>query len=147
MADRMTDASVQPDDAAVAEWLGSEFARWKQIVEFIDTEYPCVFAPEWLYGGKKHGWSLRYKKSKSFCTLIPERDRLVVLIVFGAEERAKAEGILGELESHARSDYEAATTYHDGKWLTLAIDGDDVMRDAERLLRVKRRPKQLTTKD
>jgi ribosomal protein S18 acetylase RimI-like enzyme len=28
---------------------------------------------------------LRFKKSKSFCTLIPERNRLVVQIVFGGE--------------------------------------------------------------
>ena len=56
-----------PDDAEVAEWLGHEgYKYWKDLTLFIEYAYPDVFAPEWLFGGMKHGWSLRYKKSKSF---------------------------------------------------------------------------------
>ena len=59
--------------------------------------YPGVFTPDWIFGGKKYGWGLRFKKSKSFCTLLPERNRLLVQIVFGGEEREKAEKVLPEL--------------------------------------------------
>ena len=31
--------------------------------------------------------ALRFKKSKSFCSLIPEKNNLKILIVFGTEER------------------------------------------------------------
>ncbi|MEN6581347.1 MAG: DUF3788 domain-containing protein [Armatimonadota bacterium] len=137
----MVDSSVQPDNSTLAVWLGEDgVGRWAGVVEFIEAEYPGVFVPDWIFGGKKHGWSLRYKKSKSFCTLIPERGRLLLQIVFGAEEREKVEGILPELVSHARTDYEAAITYHDGKWLALVVDSDAVMDDVKRLLAVKRKP-------
>lgn len=142
MAERMVNRDTQPDESSLADFLGKKsHDYWTRIVGFIDSTYPGIFSPEWLYGGK-HGWSLRYKKSKSFCTLIPERERLLVQIVFGKEERTKAEAILPELVSHAREDYISATTYHDGKWLALLVDSDDVLEDIKRLLTVKRKPKQ-----
>jgi hypothetical protein len=36
--------------------------------DWIKVAYPGVFTPDWVHGGQKHGWSLRYKKSKAFCT-------------------------------------------------------------------------------
>jgi hypothetical protein len=60
--------------------------------------------------------------------------------VFGAAERAKAESVLQDLTPRVRQDYLDARTYHDGKWLFLHVDSDDVLRDIERLLAVKRRP-------
>ena len=47
------------------------FEHWARLRDWIDTSYPDVFVPEWLYGGKKRGWSLRYKKTKAFCALLP----------------------------------------------------------------------------
>jgi len=139
--ERLVDSSGPPAPGTVAGFIGAENARrWAKLLGFIDEAYPGVFAGEWLYGGRKHGWSLRFKKSRSFCTLVPERGRMNVLIVFGAVEREKAEAVLPGLASHVRDDYVAATTYHDGKWVLIDVDGDDVLDDIERLLRVKRRP-------
>jgi hypothetical protein len=61
--------------------------------------------------------------------------------VFGGEEREKVEAVLSELVSHARADYTAATTYHDGKWLGLVVDSDEVLADVKRLLAIKRKLK------
>lgn len=142
IGERMLDGSTPPDAESLASWLGElNYRRWVRIVEFIGANYPCVFEPDWVFGGKKHGWGLRYRKSRSFCTLIPEYNRLMIQIVFGGEERAKVEPVLPELVSHARTDYENATTYHDGKWLGLIVDGDDVITDIECLLTIKRKPK------
>ncbi len=139
---RMLEAGTVPSDSAVARWMGKAAYRyWKQITQLIEQTYPDVFAPEWLYGGKKHGWSLRYKKSRSFCTLIPEKDRCAVLIVFGREERAKVKTIKNDLSRATHKEYDQATTYHDGKWLLLGVDADEVVRDVMLLLAVKRKPK------
>lgn len=139
---RLVDGSEEPTSDTVAELIGPEnAARWTTLRNFIDANYPGVFAGEWLYGGKKHGWTLRFKKSKSFCTLIPEKDSMKVLVVFGAADREKAEDVLPALVSHARDDYVRATTYHDGKWVLIDIDSDEALRDVEKLLEVKRRPR------
>jgi hypothetical protein len=137
----MADGSREPDAKSLRVWLGAtHYRRWGDLCTFIADSYPGVFNPEWLFGGAKHGWALRFKKSKSFCTLIPERHRLVVVIVFGAQERAKAAEILGELSIPVRAAYHNATTYHDGKWLALVADRDGVLNDIRKLLAVKRKP-------
>ncbi|HOZ47078.1 MAG TPA: DUF3788 domain-containing protein [Candidatus Hydrogenedentes bacterium] len=139
---RMTQSDHQPTDAEAGIWLGREARKyWTQVRRLIEETYPSVFVPEWLFGGKKHGWSLRYKKSKSFCTLIPEKDRFALLIVFGAEERAKVETIRNSLSQYTQEEYDKATTYHDGKWLLLDVDSDRVVADVMQLLAVKRRSK------
>jgi hypothetical protein len=139
---RMTQRDNPPNDSEVREWIGKEAHKyWKYITHQIDQIYPKIFSPEWLFGGRKHGWSLRYKKGKSFCTLIPEKNRFALLIVFGAEERAKVEAMRDSLTQPTQKNYDEATTYHDGKWLLLAIDTDEAAEDVMRLLAVKRRPK------
>ncbi len=142
--ERMLDGSVPPDAGSVARWLGaSGYRHWTRLLEFIQVNYPGVFTPDWIFGGKKYGWGLRFKKSKSFCTLIPERNRLVVQIVFGGEERDKAEKLLPELNPGVRQRYAEATTYHDGKWLALVADRKEILADIEKLLTVKRKPKRM----
>jgi len=143
--ERLTDKNTRPTDIVLAEWLGQKaFGYWSRISDFINQYYPGIFEPDWLFGGKKHGWCLRYKKSKSFCTLIPEKENLAVLIVFGAQEREKAEAILSELTPKVRKDYESATTYHDGKWLLINLDSEATLSDIFRLLELKRKPKKST---
>ncbi len=138
----MIEPSKPPTSSQVEAWVGKNaYKFWKRITQLIEKNYPNMFTPEWLYGGMKHGWSLRYKKGRSFCTFIPEENRLALLIVFGAEERAKVEGIRQALSERTQRDYDRATTYHDGKWLLLAVDGNEIVNDVEKLLSVKRKPK------
>jgi len=106
----------------------------------IERTYPKVFTPEWLYGGRKHGWALRYKKNRSFCTLIPEKNRFAVLIVFGREEQEKVESARDELSPQALKLYDEAATYHDGKWVLFPLETDSLVEDLMRLLALKRRP-------
>jgi hypothetical protein len=139
---RILDKTTQPDEEAISNWIGPEnYTRWTRLLQFIERNYPGVFAPDWLFGGKKHGWGLRFKKSKSFCTLIPERDQLKILIVLGGVERERTEQILPELSPCIRKVYAEAATYHDGKWLGIVVDSDEVLADVERLLTIKRKPK------
>jgi len=138
----MTQPGNPPSDSEIADWVGNEaYECWKQVEHLIERGYPNIFAPEWFFGGKKHGWSLRYKRNKSFCTLIPEKNRFSLLIVFGAEERKKVESMKNELSAQTQKEYDDATTYHDGKWVLVTVDSDTVVEDIRKLLEVKRRPK------
>ena len=139
---RMIEPGPPPTSKQVEVWMGQKaFSFWTRISTWIAQSYPQVFTPEWLFGGRKHGWFLRYKKSKSFCSLIPEKNRFVILIVFGADERAKVEAIRPELSAPTREAYSDATTFHDGKWLCLPVSNAATVRDVQRLLGVKRRLK------
>jgi hypothetical protein len=140
----MLDRGKQPDAASVARWVGRDnYRRWTHLIEFIEANYPGVFKPDWLFAGKKYGWWLRFKKSKSFCSLIPERGRLVVQIVLGAKEREETEKILPDLSPRIRKTYAEATTYHDGKWLAIVADRDEMLDGIKQLLTIKRKPKRV----
>lgn len=139
---RMLDGSREPTEADVAEFIGKQNAsRWAELARFIAANYPGVFNIEWLFGGQKYGWTLRFKKSKSFCSFVPERRRFKVLLVFGGAERQKVERLLPDLVSHGRDDYGKSTTYHDGKWVFVSVDSAKVVSDIRQLLTLKRQPK------
>ena len=139
---RMLNAAKEPAVGDVAEWIGNRnFVRWTELIDFIQSRYPGVFETKWWFGGQKFGWSLRYKKSKSFCNLIPEQGRFKVLLVFGAAEREKVEPTLADLTSHVREDYARAKTFHDGRWVSVVVDNEKVLADVKRLLVLKRAPK------
>jgi hypothetical protein len=59
----LVDSDKMPTRRQVASWIGSDnYALWKRVTQYIEKSYPDVFAPEWIFGGKKYGWGLRYKK-------------------------------------------------------------------------------------
>jgi hypothetical protein len=139
---RIVEPGKPPTAADLESWMGKKaYGFWTRISEWISRNYPDVFTPEWLFGGKKHGWYLRYKKSKSFCSLIPEKKQFAIMIVFGADERTKVETTRNELSAATRQAYDSATTYHEGKWLCLRASNTSTLRDVQRLLAVKRRPR------
>jgi len=141
IGDRMTGKSAAPDDAAVREWIGPEaFRRWAELRNWIDRFYPGVFAPDWLYGGKNRGWSLRYKKVKAFTTLAPEYGRFSAVVVMGRAERKKFEERRHAWRPQLVKLYDEAKTYTDGKWLTLAISSAADLHDVTDLLTMKRPP-------
>ncbi len=141
IGDRITEKSAPPDDSIVREWIGSRaFAHWIELRLWIEASYPGVFTPDWLHGGKKRGWSLRYKKTKAFCTLLPGYRLLSVLVVLGRAEREKFEERRYAWRSQLVKLYDDAPTYPDGKWMTIAISSADDRNDVMRLLTMKRPP-------
>lgn len=140
--DRLLDKSAPPAEETVREWLGrSAYRYWQELRSWIEANYPGTFAPDWVFGGAKHGWALRYKKSRAFCSLIPEYRRLSVVIVFGAKERQQAEAMLPQLPAGLGRLYAAAATFADGKWLKLSVPDDAGVTDVAKLLTTKRRPR------
>ena len=138
---RITDKSAAPDDRAVRQWIGPEaFVHWTALRNWIDETYPGVFEPDWLYGGKNRGWSLRYKKTKAFCTLVPEYGRFSAVVVMGRAEREKFEERRYAWRPPLVKLYDEAKAYLDGKWLTVAIASKDDLDEVMELLAMKRPP-------
>jgi hypothetical protein len=141
IGDRMIDKSALPDDGTVRDWIGATaFEHWTELRNWINELYPGVFSPEWLYGGRKRGWSLRYKKTRAFCTLLPEYRQFSAVVVLGATERQKFEERRHVWRSQLVQLYDHAMTYPDGKFLTVAISSADDRHDVTQLLSMKRPP-------
>ena len=141
IGDRITDKSAPPDGRTVCDWIGpGAFKYWVDLQNWIDEFYPGVFAPEWLYGGGRRGWSLRYKKTRAFCTFLPEYRRFSAVVVLGGAEREKFEERRYAWRSPLVKLYDEAKTFPDGKFLTVAISSADDRHDVMELLTMKRPP-------
>ena len=137
--DRITDKSARPEDTAIRDWIGPDaYRHWASLRDWIEAAYPGVFTPDWTYGGKKHGWCLRYKKSRAFCTLVPEYRAFSVVVVLGGAEREKVEARRDSLSPRLMALYDAAETYHDGKWLKIGISSAQELNEVTALLTLKR---------
>lgn len=141
IGDRIAEKSAPPDAHTVRDWIGPEaFAHWTELRSWIDISYPGVFEPEWLYGGKKRGWVLRYKKTKAFCTLLPEYRQLSVQVVLGRAEREMFEERRYSWRPQLVKLYDEAHAYPDGKWLEIAISSADDLQEVKALVGMKRPP-------
>lgn len=141
IGDRIADRSAPPDENAIEDWIGPKaFKHWVELQNWIEEFYPDVFEPDWLYGGKKRGWSLRYKKTRAFCTFVPEYKRFSVVVVLGRAEREKFEERRHGWRSQLIKLYDEARPYPDGKWLNVAISSANDRHDVTELLTMKRPP-------
>jgi hypothetical protein len=139
IGDRITDKSRPPDESQLRAWMGREgFEHWAKLRRWIDGAYPGVFTPDWLYGGKRRGWYLRYTKTKALCSLVPEYRMLSVLVVLGGAERDKFEERRYSWSPQLVKLYDQTKTLHDGKWLTVPVSSADHRRDVVELVRMKR---------
>ncbi|MEO9298458.1 DUF3788 domain-containing protein [Devosia alba] len=139
VGDRLADKSAPPSSETVRDWTGPEaFAYWKALQDWIESSYPGSFIPEWIYGGKKHGWSLRYKKSRAFCTFLPEYRLFSVVVVLGRAERDKLDARRESLSPQLADLYDSTQTYRDGKWLKIGVSNAEDLRDVTELLAIKR---------
>jgi len=142
IGDRITGKSGPPDEAQVRAWLGREaFEHWSKLRRWIDGTYPGVFAPDWLHGGKRRGWYLRYTKTKALCTLVPAYRMLSVLVVLGGAERDKFEERRHSWNPQLVKLYDDTRTLHDGKWLTVPVTSAEDRHDVTELVRMKRPPR------
>ncbi|MEY8170205.1 DUF3788 domain-containing protein [Burkholderia multivorans] len=141
IGDRITDRAAPPDEDTVRQWLGPKaFKHWRELQSWIDASYPGVFEPDWIYGGKKRGWSLRYKKTRALCTLLPGYRHLSVLVVLGKAEREKFDERRYSWSPQLVKRYDEARAYPDGKWLTVEIASADDRRELTELVGMKRSP-------
>ena len=62
------------------------------------------------------------------------------MIIFGKEERSKFEQDRENYSEEVQRVYDAAQTYHDGKWILFTPKDASLFEDFFRLLKIKRKP-------
>lgn len=141
IGDRINGKYAPPDEKAVRDWIGPQaFESWIFLCDWIAQSYPGVFEPDWVYGGAKRGWGLRFKKTKAFCTLLPGYQSLCVQVVLGRTEREKFEERRYMWRPELVKLYDESRTYIDGKWLIIKISSADDLEELIQLISMKRQP-------
>ena len=131
-----------PNLRTLAQWLGSDaHRRWEELVRAIQQNYPDTFRQRWLWTGPREGWSLRFTRTQTFCSLVPERGRFLVAVVLSPEEQEQVEAAWEELGQQFRADYRAGALRAAGRRLLVEVRDDETLADVQRLLAMKRPPR------
>ena len=138
--ERMLDRECIPGRDDIVDYLGNDAVEaWDNIISFIEDNYN--FSPETVFGGKKYGWEIRYRKSgKSLCTLYPEKGAFTIQIVLGAKEAQQAIARSTEFGTSVCSQISGTEQLHDGRWLWIRMLKKDNTDDIKRLLQIKKKP-------
>lgn len=129
-----------PSQGELHSLLGKErFEAWNAVRSAIDSLYDMDTL--WNDGGKKWDYEYKYRRGgKTLCALYARENCFGVLIIFGKDERARFEASRSQYSDIMQGIYDAATTYHDGKWVMVEMDDSSLLDEVIRLLPIKRKP-------
>lgn len=109
----------------------------------LDCEVGSLYDMDKLWNKGFGDWKIEYKYrrgGKTLCTFYAKKDVANILIIFGKAEREKFEKIKDTFSQSIQNIYEAAESFHDGKWLWIPLDEKMVKRDVVAMLKIKRKP-------
>ena len=136
----MLERECEPTEDQMLKWIGRRASLWSDLRDYLASGYDHV--AELDFGGKKYGWSIRYRKSgKTLVTLFPECGGFTALVVLGKKEVVKAEALLDKLSMGVRKLFGETNQLHDGRWLWLRATSKADIESIKTLLNAKRRAK------
>lgn len=130
-----------PTQNVLSNLLGKErLEAWNAVCDAIDSVYEMDEL--WNDGGKKWDYEYKYRRGgKTLCALYAKEKCFGLLIIFGSDERSKFETSRSQYSDKLQSIYDAATTYHDGKWMMVEMEDDSMIDEIMKLLTtIKRKP-------
>jgi hypothetical protein len=138
---RLLNPELIPDDNSISHFIENKKVKdtWSDLLYFMDNSY--ILDRKILFGGKKYGWAIQYKKSKkTIVTIFPERKSITVLLIFGKSELEKIHNKKKIFSQDLYEKIENTKQYHDGKWLWLRVENDSYLKDITELIKIKRKP-------
>ena len=120
-----------PASEDIENLIGTDlYDVWNSLCQRIEKSYEM----EQLY-------EYKYRKGgKTLCALYAKEKTLGFMVILGKDERAKFEIQRGQFSNEVQMIYDAATTFHDGKWIMFELKDTKLFNDMERLLLIKRKP-------
>ena len=94
--------------------------------------YKCVCCLRYEYKYRRGG--------RTLCGLYLRESCLGFMVILGKAEREKFEQDRANFSDSIVQAYDAATTYHDGKWLMIELQDERLFADLKKLLYLKRKP-------
>lgn len=111
---------------------------WQEMNSFIQERYKT--SPKIAYSkcSAKPGWNVKYQRSgKSLCTLYPEMDGFVVLIVITLDLVPVVEAMSGDFEEEVFETIRIAKPFNGTKWLMIQVKSGGILNNVKQLLLLK----------
>lgn len=137
--DLILDGSHAPDYDEITDYIGEPGrSLWQDFNRFVQEKYKA--APKIMYSvcSGKPGWNVKYQASgKALCTLYPEKDGFVALIVITLDLVPILEAMSDDFEKEVMDIVLSARAFNSTKWLMLRVDREAVLGNMKQLLLLK----------
>lgn len=111
---------------------------WIDINSFLQNKYKATPKMSYSKCSMQKGWNVKYKKSgNSLCTLYPEKDSFIVLIVIKLELASIIEAMENEFEPAVLDVVRSARPFNGTKWLMIRVESEAVLENVRELLVLK----------
>jgi len=105
---------------------------------YLELNYRARETVAYSICASQPGWNVKYKKSgKALCTLYPEKDYFIALIVLGKKDREAFEKVSKEFGDYINNLYENCSLFNGTKWLMIEVTDRNVLDDVKKLIQLK----------
>lgn len=143
MKDLIQDGSYMPEYQEITDYI-EEPGRslWQDFNGFVREKYKA--SPKIMYStcSGKPGWNVKYQSSgKALCTLYPEKDGFVALVVITLDLVPILEAMSGDFEKDVMDRVLSSKPFNGTKWLMIQVNREAVLNNVKQLLLLKHEAK------
>jgi len=129
------DRSLEPRDSDIAEVLGDSQDLWDQLKSRMEGQFQPL-SVDWVFSGKKWGWSLRLKqKKRAVPYMTPRSDCFVVGFALG--QRAVGAAHQSDLPQSTLEMIDASDVYAEGRAVRFEVRTREDVGTAVRIAAIK----------
>ncbi|TYQ12814.1 UNVERIFIED_CONTAM: uncharacterized protein DUF3788 [Acetivibrio alkalicellulosi] len=137
--DLVLDGSKSPSFDEIRLYINSPARElWDDFVQFIQQKYRSKPKITFSKCSAKPGWNVKYQKSgKSVCTLYPEKDLFIVLVVISLDQASLIENIASEFDPAIVDIIKNAKPFNGTLWLMPSINTQNALDSIKKILLIK----------
>jgi hypothetical protein len=137
--DMILDRTAEPGMEDIRRFIAGEAGeRWGRLNAHIEEAYNSKPQIAYSVCAGKPGWNVKYKKGgKALCTLYPESDGFIALIVLNSADMDVFKAVKGDYTPYLRSLSDACRLFNNTKWLMIRVSDDSILEDVINLLKLK----------
>lgn len=133
-----------PSSENIRDYVDSPL--WNELCSFIEETYSVLPSIEHSVCSMAPGFNVKYKaRSKSLCTLYPDRHSFTCLFVVGKKDAFEVEAALPSFDPHISELYSKTSAFNGTKWLMIEMTNPSVLESTKELLKIKCKPKEKST--
>lgn len=115
--------------------------RWKTLNSYIQEKYNIFPKITYSNCSAQKGWNVKYHKSgKSLCTLYPEKESFIVLIVIKLELADIIKNMNTLFDPAVISIIDSARPFNGTKWVMIPVDCEAIVQNVQEILALKYNP-------
>ena len=138
--DLIQNRDKEPDMSSIKDYIeGEAKIMWQNLIADIEGAFQAKPKITFSVCAAKPGWNVKYKKSgKALCTLYPEKEGFVALVVLGVMDMALFDAVRQGYTAYINKLYDDVKLFNGTKWLMINVSDPKIADDVLKLMHLKR---------